>query len=50
MALAVLLAVFGAGCLVAGAAWLFPPAGLLVLGVACLVAAYVYRYFKVANR
>ena len=34
------LAVFGVVLIVAGVAWVFPPAGLVVLGAVCVFVAY----------
>jgi hypothetical protein len=44
--LSVLLAVLGAVVIAAGAAMVFPPAGVFVSGVECVVASYVIRYLE----
>ena len=46
MRLAVLLAVLGVAALVAGVAWVYPPAGLIVGGLSSLAAAYVVGYLE----
>jgi len=43
---AVLLAVLGVLSLVAGVAWIYPPAGAVTGGVALLGAAYVVGYLE----
>jgi len=44
--LAVVLALFGASVVVAGVGMVCVPAGLVVLGVECLAAAYVIGYLE----
>ena len=39
--MALLLALVGVGCLVAGAAWVYPPAGMLLFGALCVAVALV---------
>ena len=42
----VLLAVLGVLLVSVGAGWVFPPAGLIVLGLGALVGAYVRTYLE----
>lgn len=47
--LALLLVVVGIAALVAGVAFVYWPAALMILGVTLLVAAYVVRYLEVQS-
>ena len=47
--LAVVLAVLGAGLLVAGVWLMYLPAGVVLAGVCCVAAAYLIRYLEVQS-